>query len=186
MTHPHPRAIATAASAQPPGCCSPHAAAIHPPTPHRPRTPPAARPAPLRPTVGATSSVPPTGGTTACSLITEQEAGTALGADPGPGQDATAHGASSCIYGTSPEIVTVNMLPTGGKAAYDHARALAPADRLIDVAGVGAAAFGLFTGPAANIWFYQGDTMIAIGLITGGAATPPKDQATALAKTAAS
>ena len=47
---------------------------------------------------------------------------------------------------------------------------------------MGAAAFGVFTGPAADIWFYKGDTMVAIGLITGGATTPPKDQAIVLAK----
>jgi hypothetical protein len=89
------------------------------------------------------------------------------------------------MYGTAPMIVTVNLLPTGGKAAYDHALGLAPAGQPVEVTGVGATAFGVFNSFAADIWFYKGDTMVVIGLITRGAATPPKDQATILAKTAA-
>jgi hypothetical protein len=194
MTHPHPRTIAAAALS---GAVSLLLAACGNSSPTHANTPithssgSATSSSPADPTsttatpLGATSAAAPTAGTTACALVTEQEAGAALGADPGAGQDATSHGASSCMYGTSPMIVTVNLVPTGGKAAYDHTRGLAPAGRAVDVAGVGAAAFGVFTGPAADIWFYKGDTMVAIGLITGGATTPPKDQATVLAKTAA-
>jgi hypothetical protein len=82
-------------------------------------------------------------------------------------------------------IVTVNLIPTGGKADFDHARGLVPAGRVVDIAGAGTAAFSVFTGPAADIWFYKGDTMVAIALIVGDAPTPPQDQATVLAKAAA-
>ncbi|MDT4974873.1 MAG: hypothetical protein QOG98_631, partial [Pseudonocardiales bacterium] len=34
--------------------------------------------------LGATSPAAPTGGADVCALVTEQEAGTALGTDPGP------------------------------------------------------------------------------------------------------
>jgi hypothetical protein len=194
MRDAHPRAIAAAAlgsavSLLLTACSSSSPTQANAPTVHS--SGPASSSSPADPTstsatpVSETSAAAATAGTTACVLVTEQEAGTALGADPGAGQDATSHGASSCIYGTSPMIVTVNLVPTGGKAAYDHIRGLAPAGRAVDVAGVGVAAFGVFTGPAADIWFYKGDALVAIGLITGGATTPPKDQATVLAKTAA-
>lgn len=109
----------------------------------------------------------------------------ALGADPGPGQESAAHGASSCIYGASPTLVSVDLLPTGGKAAYNHARGQVPAGQLDDVAALGDGAFGVFNGSAAEIWFYRGDGMVAVGLIIGGTATPLKDPAIVLAKLAA-
>jgi hypothetical protein len=135
--------------------------------------------------VAATSAVAPTAGIKICSLITEQEASTALGADPGPGQDTTSHGASSCMYGTSPKIVTVNLVPSRGKAAYDQLRAHAPAGRVVDVAGVGDGAFGTSSGPATGIDFYKGDAFVAIVLVAGLSGTPSKDQAIVLAKAAA-
>lgn len=133
--------------------------------------------------VGASSPGAPAG-TNACALVSEQEAGAALGTDPGAGQAVTSHGASSCMYGTSPMIVTVNLVPTGGKAAYDHLHATA--GQLVNIPGVGDAAFGTFHGPAAGIDFYKGDIFVAVVLVTGQASAPPKDQAIALAKMAAS
>jgi hypothetical protein len=78
------------------------------------------------------------------------------------------------------------IVPSRGKAAYDHLRAQATAGQLVDISGVGDAAFGTFNGPAASIEFYKGDTFVAVVLITARATAPPKDQAIALAKTAAS
>ncbi len=135
--------------------------------------------------VGATSPVV-RAGTNACALVSEQEAGAALGTDPGAGQTVTSHGASSCMYGTSPVILTVNLVPNGGKAAYDQLRAHGIAGQLVDIPGVGDAAFGTFHGPAAGVDFYKGDTFVAVVLVIGQASTPPKDQAIGLAKTAAS
>jgi hypothetical protein len=144
------------------------------------------------PTAATSTTATPVGGsspaalagTSACVLVNEQEAGAALGADPGAGQAVTSHGASSCMYGTSPRILTVNLVPTGGKAAYDHLHATS--GQLVDISGVGDAAFGTFHGPAAGIDFYKGDTFVAVVLVTGQASAPPKDLAIALAKTAAS
>jgi uncharacterized protein DUF3558 len=143
------------------------------------------------PATGAATTIgtaPPTahaGAVDPCSLVTEDEAGAALGADPGPGEMSTAHGASSCIYGESPTLVSVSLVPNGGKAAYLQARSQAPAGQLNDVAALGDGAFGVFTGSAAEIWFYQGDSMVAVGLIVGGSATPLKDPAVVLAELAA-
>jgi hypothetical protein len=152
MTHPHPRtgaatALGIAASLLLAACSSSSPTHANTPIAHSNNSATSSSPADPTSTtgtpVGAISAAAPTGGTNACLLVTEQEAAAALGADPGPGQDVTAHGASSCMYGTSPLIVTVNLLPTGGKAAYDHARGLAPAGHLVDVTDVGAAAFGV-------------------------------------------
>lgn len=135
--------------------------------------------------VGTSSPAAPAA-TNACALVTEKEAGAALGADPGPGRDVASHGASSCMYSTSPSLVTVNALPSAGKADYEHLRAQAPGGRVVNIAGVGDAAFATFSGPAASIDFYKGDTFVAVVLITGRAGSPPKARAIALARTAAS
>jgi hypothetical protein len=134
---------------------------------------------------GVTSSAAAPANTSICALITEQEASTALGADPGPGEDTSSHGASSCVYGTAPMIVTVNLVPSRGKAAYDQLRARAPAGRIVDIAGIGDAAFGTTSGPAAGVDFYKGDAFVAVVLVAGLAGTTPKDQAIVLAKAAA-
>jgi hypothetical protein len=131
------------------------------------------------------SASSPTTSATACSLVSQQEAGVALGGDPGAGVATAANGGSSCLYGTSPELVSVNLVPSGGKADYEHTRAAAPAGIGVDVPGVGAAAFGVFRGPAGQIWFYQGDALVEVGLIDAGGSTPLEPRATALAKAAA-
>jgi hypothetical protein len=136
--------------------------------------------------LGATSPAAPTGGVDVCALVTEQEAGTALGTDPGPGEVvAGARGASSCLYGQLPAMVTVNLVPSRGQADYDHLRAQAKPGQLFDVSGVGDAAFRVSSGRAASVDFYKGDTFVAVGVITGQAGAPPGAQALALAKAAA-
>lgn len=190
MIQPHPRGLVAAAAALI-GClllaaCSSAPTQAKPPLAHDGSAAASAssRSSPATPSAG-TSHADRAAAANACALVTEHEAGVALGSDPGAGHAVTAHGAYSCTYGTAPTIVTVNLLAAGGRAAYDHARTLAPAGRVVDLHGVGTAAFGVFTGPAAEIWFYHGDSMVAVGVINGAATSPPQAAATALAKTAA-
>ena len=82
-------------------------------------------------------------------------------------------------------MVTVNLVPTSGKVAYEDLRAHAPAGRLDELAGVGDAAFVTSSGPATGIDFYKADAFVAIVLITGPAGSASKDSATTLAKAAA-
>src|SRR5450755_3083518 len=44
----------------------------------------------------ATPAAAPSAGGTACTLVTEQELGAALGTDPGPGSADTSNGSSQC------------------------------------------------------------------------------------------
>jgi hypothetical protein len=132
---------------------------------------------------GRTSPAAPRGAALACSLVTEQQARTALGADPGPGQEiAPGH----CIYGAKASSINIveQALP-GSRAGFDGLRA-AMAGTAVDVAGVGDAAFGRFSGPMAVIEFYKGNTLVTLSLDLGGATTLLKDRAITLAKKAAS
>jgi hypothetical protein len=131
--------------------------------------------------VSTHSSTAQTSGASACALITEADATTALGADPGPGEEAPGH----CIYaaGAASMNITVRSLPDGA-ASFDRLRT-ATGSHAVDVPNVGDGAFGTFEGSIAVINFYKGDTLVAVELATGGATTSSKDQTTALAKTAA-
>jgi hypothetical protein len=127
------------------------------------------------------------GGGHACSLVTEQEASAALGADPGPGQSDTSGPASSCMYGSSPSIVTVNLVPVGGKQYFDHARQVTgSAGHEVTVSGIGDEAFSVASGPAASVEFVKGDALVAIVILRGMTGSPAIAQATVLAKLAAS
>jgi hypothetical protein len=132
---------------------------------------------------GVTSPAAPGGAAPACSLVTEQEAGTALGADPGPGQEITP---GHCIYGAGASSINIveQTLP-GSRAGFDGLRA-AMAGTAVDVAGVGDAAFGRFSGPMAVIEFYKGNTLLALSLDLGGATTLLRERAITVAKAAAS
>ena len=152
---------------------------------------PATSVAPTDPaSTGATPAAAPAAGTTACALVTEQEVGTALGTDPGPGSAFTSHGASQCQYGTfQTAFVLVNLNPSQGKPFYDHARnnpKVSQAGAVTDVAGVGDRAFGIFGHGTASIYFNKGDALVLVMVEIHGASSPPKAQALALAKTAAS
>jgi hypothetical protein len=119
----------------------------------------------------------------ACALITEADATTALGADPGPGEAAPGH----CIYaaGAASMNITIRAIPDGA-ASFDRLRA-ATGSHAVDVADVGDAAFGTFQGSISVVNFYKGDTLVAVELATGAATTTSsKDQTTTLAKIAAS
>lgn len=140
--------------------------------------------------VAPTPTVRPasTGTTDVCSLVTEQEVTSALGADPGVGkQSAPGPKGNVCTYGdilgTSP-VLTVVLRPTGGKSALDN-------DKLIDrqgveVSGVGDAAYGVFDGGNATVSFYKGAAYASIGLGSSQIGeSPQKDHAIALARMAA-
>lgn len=141
-------------------------------------------------TVAPTPTVRPasTGTTDVCSLVTEQEATTALGADPGVGRQSTPGPKGSvCTYGdilgTSP-VLTVVLRPTGGKSALDNDKFI---DRQgVDVSGVGDAAYGVFDGGNATVSFYRGGAYASIGLGSSQiGASPQRDHAIALARMAA-
>jgi len=124
--------------------------------------------------------------TQACSLVTQEEAGMALGADPGPGELDSREGGSGCTYGTMPGIVMVNVVAPGGQADYNHILGQAQPGQTFDVTGVGDGAFGLAVGPTAGVWFYKGDSLVAINVMAGSTGQPPTDMAIQLATTAAS
>ncbi|MDQ1724706.1 MAG: hypothetical protein QOG52_1734 [Frankiaceae bacterium] len=149
-----------------------------------PAAPDTATPADATTAPGAT----PTGAAgqkTACALITQAEAATALGADPGPGEATAAAPATSCLYGQSPSLVTVNLIPINGKATLGHMTAQAPAGTLTSIPGVGDSAFTFAAGPSASVWFVKGDAMVAIGVIASAAPGTSSARALTLAKLAA-
>ncbi len=139
-------------------------------------------------TTAAASAVHPSA---ACSLVTEADVTSSVASDPGKGTAATSNvGATGCTYGSYPEqVLTVNVLDSQGRAAYDHARhdpRLASTGGLgvVNVAGVGDQAFEL-RGPHTDaIYFTKGDALIVIGFSAPTA--PTKGAALVLAKVAAS
>ena len=134
-------------------------------------------------------AVPAAGdGQHACSLITRNEATTALGADPGPGVETTSGSRGICEYGAVPVGIKLIVDPAGGKAIYDGDRATVTSDSptlLTDVPGVGDGAFATPSGRAiTTVYLHKGDTFVEIVLGIDGAA-PPKDKAIVLATAAA-
>ena len=126
-----------------------------------------------------------------CSVVTEQEATAALGADPGPGQESPpgVTGLGTCVYGSASSVVRLSVDSSGvGKAIYDGDRTSATAANaasVVDVPGVGDGAFETPSGASqTTIYFYKGGTFVEItlGIPTG---LPPKDQTIVLATAAA-
>ena len=136
----------------------------------------------------ATAHPASTGASDACSLLTEQEVTSVLGADPGMGTQSTPGPKGTvCTYGDGlgpNPVLHVVLRATGGKSALANDKVI---DRQgTDIAGVGDAAYGVFDGGNATVSFYKGDTYASIGLGSGQLeASPQKDHAIALAKTAA-
>ena len=167
-------ASGAAAASQPPG-----------PTASAPTSQPASA-------AGSTTPAAASGGNAhPCSVVTEQEATTALGADPGPGQETppSATGLGTCLYGAGSSVVRVTVDASGvGKAIYDSDRStvsgINPAS-VFDVAGLGDGAFETPSGASeATVYLYKGTVFVEITL--GSATTgPPKDQVIALATAAA-
>jgi hypothetical protein len=145
------------------------------------------------PTAATGSPTPPGapgGNPHACSLVTEQEASTALGADPGPGQETSSAvpGVGNCVYGrlVGPGV-RVSVDTSGvGKAIYEGARSSYPSSQVTDVPHVGDGAFEIVTSDSqVTVYLYKGGTSASITLTTAATTGPPKDQGIALAKTAA-
>ena len=113
----------------------------------------------------------------ACSVVTEQDATTALGADPGAGVAQSQSDVTACTYGAGRSMVSVHVLPTG-KAEFDKMHAATS----VDLSGIGDAAFGIFQPPVASIAFYRGSSYVFIVIVSDGS----QDTAVALATTAAS
>ena len=88
---------------------------------------------------GSTAGTGSTAATNACAVITEQDATTLLGSDPGPGLDTTSDMGPACAYGAS---LTLNVGANAGKAKFDSDRASAQGSgKSQDLSGVGDAAF---------------------------------------------
>lgn len=202
MTNPHPRTFAAAALAMT-GCllvaaCGNSAPAAGVPTgvpavqTRAGTSTPATSVAPTYPaSAGATPAAAPTAGGNACSLVTEADATTALGTDPGPG---TAYagplGSSQCHYGPDQrKLVLVNITPTQGKLAYDNMRNnpnTRNATSVVNVAGVGDEAIEVDSHGSAGIFFRKGDALVVVSVVFYDAVSPPTDQVRALAKLVAS
>ncbi len=124
-----------------------------------------------------------------CSVITEQEASTALGADPGPGQETPpgVGGLGTCVYGAGSSVVRLSVDASGvGKAIYDGDRSSYPSGSTTDVPGVGDGAFEITTsGSQRTVYFYKGSTFVSITLGTDATTGPSKDQVVVLATAAA-
>jgi hypothetical protein len=108
----------------------------------------------------------------ACTLITEQDATTAIGTDPGPGTAQASADGTSCEYlvHTDGRGVTVGVIPDSNRAHYDSARATYQHTYTVqDVSGIGDAAFefigGQVTGgSAAVILIIKGSELLTIQL----------------------
>jgi hypothetical protein len=126
----------------------------------------------------------------ACALITEQDATTALGVDPGHGSTFSSHGSTQCQYGTyQTAFVLVNLTPTNGRAGYDLVRAnQKPGDAatIADISGVGDRAFEVSGHNTAGIFFNRGDAVVTISVTIQTATSPPHAVALSIAKLAAS
>lgn len=138
-----------------------------------------------------TSAAPPAVADTAeCSLITEQDVRTTVGNDPGRGSADSSRGATLRASGSYPKpVLTVNALPTQGRAAYERARhdpKLTGGTELsvIPVSGLGDQAIELSGAHTAFVYLTKGDTLIVIGF--SARTSPPRGAALTLAKIAAS
>ena len=124
----------------------------------------------------------------ACVLVSEQDATTALGADPGVGQEDTQNGDfggnSRCSYTVPSGGVQVSASSIAGKALCDGNRQ----PNSVDVPGVGDSAFETPATSAqeATVYFLKGDTCVSITIETRASTGSPKDRVIALATTAAS
>lgn len=106
-----------------------------------------------------------------CLLVTEQQAGGALGYDPGPGVGGGPNG-QQCEYGTgTPGALTISVFtgpPRGGQGPFQQAEANAQnltGKGFSGIAGgIGDGAFAVLLGPGAVVTFYIGDTTVVVFL----------------------
>jgi hypothetical protein len=118
-------------------------------------------------------------GLTACDLVTEQDASTALGRAAGPATPGGTAALSECIYDNGSLIISMK---TDSKALYDTSYAQAKA-KGATIASVGDSAFQYSTGTAfSGLEFLKGTTLVTV--LAGGAGAG--NAALAAAKIAAS
>jgi hypothetical protein len=137
-------------------------------------------------TEAATEPTVSSGSAHACGLVTQKEAGTALGKDPGPGSKFSSHGSSQCQYGDyATGLVLVNLTPRRGKAAYDLMHNNPKLGHAVDAEGLGDRAFEISGPNTASIYFDKGDALVLVMVEIRSSTTPPMGQARTLAKSAA-
>jgi hypothetical protein len=141
---------------------------------------PAVTAAPSSPAAAVTAKPPAAAGVglTACGLITQQDATTAIGSTVGPGTAGGTAALSECIYGDGALIVGMKA---DSKAFYEQSQTDAQARGATNVAGVGDGAFEAGAGQTTTLLFLKGTTIVSIILSAPGA----KDAAVAVAKVAA-
>ena len=118
-----------------------------------------------------------------CSLVTEAEATTAIGAAAGPGVPGGSSDVPRCTYGNGALIIDAS---SQGRAEYDSQHAAmtsGPAGSSREVSGVGDAAFEVSGGPTAIVMFAKGSTLVEI--ILQGSLSAPADAGITLASAAA-
>jgi hypothetical protein len=124
-----------------------------------------------------------------CTLVTEAEAGVALGTDPGPGVTTDQGAEHQCTYGNYPTAIVVASTPTNGKFTYEAATNVqGKNDGAFDIPGLGTEAFGLTpaTDAGSAAYFYKGDAYVSITLVLASAqAGSPAPEVLVLAKAAA-
>jgi hypothetical protein len=127
---------------------------------------------------------------TACSLLTERDVTSVVGADLGKGSATERDEASQCLYGSyQNQVLLVNVIRSRGKADFAHARTdphliQIPGSRVADVSGLGDRAFELSAPHTDALYFTKGDALIIVAFSTRTA--PLTGAALALAKIAAS
>lgn len=127
----------------------------------------------------------PAGVTSACTLVTEQDASTALGTASGRGEETTSTHSSQCVYGQGALIVTTD---DQGKTEFETQRSAlsaAPAGSWHDITGIGDGAFEAHAGPEATVTFYKGEIMVSI-ILAGSGTQAPTDAAITAARSAVS
>ena len=122
-----------------------------------PTSAPAASEAPAASVPAAASTVD------ACTLITEAEATTFLGSDPGPGQSSGTADQPACAYGAS---LTLSIQPSAGKAQYDADRGAASGSgNSTDLKGVGDAAFAFVVGGTiGQLEIVKGSAVVTVNI----------------------
>ncbi|HEV7203216.1 MAG TPA: hypothetical protein VGN18_01330 [Jatrophihabitans sp.] len=129
------------------------------------------------------------GSGSACALVTEHDAATALGSDPGRGSAFSSYGSTQCQYGTyQTQFLLVNLTPSRGRAGYDivHSHQRAGQNvRAVDIAGVGDRAFEVTAPHTAGIYANKGDALLVVTITKQAALDPPTVPVLALARLAA-
>lgn len=125
-----------------------------------------------------------------CAIVTQKDATTALGSDPGPGEAVvTPAGTGRCTYDSNAGNLMATITPNQTQAAFtrvhDMTAKSSRADAFAEVGEVGHGAFSTWGGPMASIQFYKGSTAVYIMLTLGARKPSPKSQVTALAAAAA-